>query len=105
LPSIFSLRLARTTYAQFTWDHVIGMPINGHINDYVRDLLNKTEVVAELRQIFFTLGYHLKISGVEKVIVFPADSIRGLELEYKNYVKLPVDCQVWFSINSTEKFL
>jgi hypothetical protein len=102
MPSIFSQRLARTTYSQNTWDHVKGMPMNGHINDYVRDLLNKTEVVAELRQLFSTLNYELHISGVEKVIVFQADSILGLDLENSNHIKLPVDCQVWFLITSAE---
>jgi hypothetical protein len=87
------------------WNAKIGSPQKQGLNDFVHLLANSANIYPELKKVFAGHGLTLHVSGVEKVLVLPANrlpfydklKIAGVGPDEK----LPFDCLLWFRIEST----
>lgn len=100
----WSRALARAAAESSGWDRRRGRPVKPyqHENRIVTALLNQTAYLGDLQAIFLRLGFKACLAGVEKVLVFKAETIfpAGLLKPFKiaaNHL-LPSDAQVWLTL-------
>ncbi|MBI2522658.1 MAG: hypothetical protein HYV97_19715 [Bdellovibrio sp.] len=80
----FSKQLMAFAANSKNWNDKKGLPIKGHLNNFVTEALNELLPSMWMVKILSPYWKSIKISGVEKVLVDPV-------------AKLPFDCQFWIT--------
>jgi hypothetical protein len=103
-----AVRLALAAKRSPQWDSARGRPRNGEVdgwvgvNGWVRTLANDAAIYKELQRVFAEAGLQLRLSSVEKVLIFRAGEMPFFETLRKSGVRasdlLPFDCLTWFSV-------
>lgn len=97
-----SKRLMLAAHQSKDWDAKRGKPKKGHENNFVLQILEQSQIYPELKEIFQAQGLGIKVSDVEKVLVFKAKDLPCYSelklLGISPEEKLPFDCQTWFKV-------
>ena len=99
-----AVRLALAAKRSPQWDSAKGRRRNGEVdvNGWVRTLANDAAIYKELQPVFAKAGLELRLSSVEKVLIFRAGEMPFFEMLRKSGVRasdlLPFDCLMWFSV-------
>ncbi|MCK9607588.1 MAG: hypothetical protein M0R33_14195 [Methylomonas sp.] len=100
----WSRALARAAANSSGWDRRRGRPVKPyrHENQIVTALLNQSAYSDDLQAVFLRFGFKSCVAGVEKVLVFKAETIFPVgsltppKLAANNL--LPGDAQVWLTL-------
>lgn len=97
-----SARLALAAKRSPKWDAARGAPREGSINKVALELANEARIYRELSRLFQKKSMAIRLSSVEKVLVFPAGEMKFYDDLAREGVgpqdRLPFDFQAWFSI-------
>jgi hypothetical protein len=100
--STMAVRLALAAIGSAGWDAAKGVPRDGDVNGFVRQLAIDEMIYPELRALFREFGLAAELASVEKVLVLPAGQLPFFDRLQKRGAhagdKLPFDFQAWFSI-------
>ena len=108
-----AMRLALAAKRSPQWDSARGRPRSGKANGWVdvngcvRTLGNDAAIYIELQRVFAEARLELRLSSVEKVLIFRAGEMPFFEALQKSGVRasdlLPFDCLTWFSVRPMGK--
>jgi hypothetical protein len=97
-------RLAAASAASPAWDREAGQPRNSTVNEFTKRMMNEKETYPELSKVFRDVGYDLRVSGTEDVLVL---SIKQMSAADKVFIKgqllptdkLPVSAATYFRLD------
>jgi hypothetical protein len=84
-------RLAAASAASPEWNRAIGQPFNDEVSNFVKDLMNEKQTYPELSAVFADLGYDLRVSGIENILVLRVNQMNPEDRVYVSVPLLPTD--------------
>jgi len=89
--------LANSASKDPAWDKKKGEPVNLDINRYVKNILSRKEITAEIEKAFATSGHRVISTTVEKVLVGGFGDVPLWQGKMAPG-KMPYDAMVWFRL-------
>ena len=93
----YAVRLIRAASKSSRWDASTGTVLQypSGLNSFVLNMINETNVFAELSDLFSQFGFSIKVNSVEQVIIDSWEPMTRRKLAGK----FPVDCILTFEIH------
>jgi hypothetical protein len=84
-------RLAGACAESSRWNRKAGRPRDTSTDRFARQLMNEHQTAPELAEVFGTLGYDLRVSGTEDLLVLPIARMTAAERRFVKVRLLPTD--------------
>jgi hypothetical protein len=96
-------RLAAASAESSSWDRETGHARNAATSDFAKRLMNEKETYPELANVFGVLGYNVRVSGTEDILILAVDRMNAADKAFiKVHLlpsdKLPVSTATYFRI-------
>jgi hypothetical protein len=80
-------RLAAALAESSSWDREADRPRNATTGEFARRLMNQKETYPEFAEVFGSLGYNLRVSGIENIFVL---TVNGMSAADKAFITVPL---------------